>query len=136
MTLTGQVAVLLAATVIAVPLFRRFRLSAVLGYLAAGVVIGPWGLGLFQDVENILRFAEFGVVLLLFVIGLELQPSRLRVMRHAVFGGGGVQVAVTTLVLAAAARVLGHAMAGGAGHCLCAVAVVHGPDPAAAVRAR
>ncbi len=107
MTLTGQIAVLLAATVVAVPLFRRFKLSAVLGYLAAGVVIGPWGLGLFKDVENILHFAEFGVVLLLFVIGLELQPSRLRVMRRAVFGGGGLQVTVTTVVLAAAARALG-----------------------------
>jgi len=107
MTLTGQIAVLLAATVVAVPLFRRFKLSAVLGYLAAGVVIGPWGLGLFKDVENILHFAEFGVVLLLFVIGLELQPSRLRVMRRAVFGGGGLQVTVTTAVLAAAASALG-----------------------------
>jgi monovalent cation:proton antiporter-2 (CPA2) family protein len=107
MTLTGQVAVLLAATVIAVPLFRRFKLSAVLGYLAAGVVIGPWGLALFQDVENILHFAEFGVVLLLFVIGLELQPSRLWVMRHSVFGAGGVQVALTTVVLAVAAFALG-----------------------------
>jgi monovalent cation:proton antiporter-2 (CPA2) family protein len=107
MTLTGQVAVLLAATVIAVPLFRRFKLSAVLGYLAAGVVIGPWGLGLFQDVENILHFAQFGVVLLLFVIGLELQPSRLRVMRRAVFGGGGLQVLVTTAVLATAVRAFG-----------------------------
>jgi glutathione-regulated potassium-efflux system ancillary protein KefC/glutathione-regulated potassium-efflux system protein KefB len=107
MTLTGQIAVLLAATVIAVPLFRRFKLSAVLGYLAAGVVIGPWGLGLFHDVENILHFAEFGVVLLLFVIGLELQPSRLWVMRHAVFGAGGVQVAITTAALAAAALALG-----------------------------
>jgi len=106
-TLTGQIAVLLAATVITVPLFRRFKLSAVLGYLAAGVVIGPWGLGLFEDVENILHFAEFGVVLLLFVIGLELQPSRLRVMRHAVFGGGGVQVAVTTVALAVVAGALG-----------------------------
>jgi monovalent cation:proton antiporter-2 (CPA2) family protein len=107
MTLTGQVAVLLAATVIAVPLFRRFKLSAVLGYLAAGVLIGPWGLGLFQDVENILHFAEFGVVLLLFVIGLELQPSRLWVLRHAVFGAGGAQVAVTTVALAGAALALG-----------------------------
>ena len=107
MTLTGQIAVLLAATVITVPLFRRFKLSAVLGYLAAGVVIGPWGLRLFEDVENILHFAEFGVVLLLFVIGLELQPSRLRVMRHAVFGGGGVQVAVTTVALAIVAGALG-----------------------------
>jgi glutathione-regulated potassium-efflux system ancillary protein KefC/glutathione-regulated potassium-efflux system protein KefB len=106
-TLTAQVAIFLAAAVIAVPLFRRLRLSAVLGYVAAGLVIGPWGLGLFGDVESILHFAEFGVVLLLFVIGLELQPSRLWVMRSAVFGNGAAQVACVTLVLAAAARALG-----------------------------
>jgi len=105
--LAAQIAVFLAATVVAVPLFRRFKLSAVLGYLAAGMVIGPWGLGLFEDVENILNFAEFGVVLLLFVIGLELQPSRLWVMRSAVFAGGLAQVAVTTAVLASATHSLG-----------------------------
>jgi len=107
MGLTAQIAIFLAATVIAVPLFRRFRLSAVLGYLAAGIVIGPWGLRLFEDVENILHFAEFGVVLLLFVIGLELQPSRLRVMRHLVFGAGAAQVVVTTAALAMVIRALG-----------------------------
>jgi glutathione-regulated potassium-efflux system ancillary protein KefC/glutathione-regulated potassium-efflux system protein KefB len=107
MTLTAQVAVFLAATVIAVPLFRRFKLSAVLGYLAAGVVIGPWGLGLFSDVESILHFAEFGVVLLLFVIGLELQPSRLWVLRNAVFGSGAAQVGLTTALLAAVVHLLG-----------------------------
>jgi len=107
MSLTAQIAIFLAATVVAVPLFRRFKLSAVLGYLAAGVVIGPWGLGLFTDVAGTLHFAEFGVVLLLFVIGLELQPSRLWVMRHAVFGAGAAQVVVTTAVLAVAARLSG-----------------------------
>ncbi len=107
MSLTGQIAVFLAATVIVVPLFRRFRLSAVLGYLAAGVVIGPWGLALFRDVDNVLHFAEFGVVLLLFVIGLELQPSRLWVMRRSVFGAGLAQVLLTSAVLAAAAHALG-----------------------------
>ena len=107
MTLTGQIAVVLAATVIAVPLFRRFKLSAVLGYVAAGVVIGPWGLGLFTDVESTMHFAEFGVVLLLFVIGLELQPSRLWVMRHSVFAAGAAQVGITTAVLALAAHLLG-----------------------------
>ena len=85
MTLTAQIAVFLTATVIAVPLFRRFKLSAVLGYLAAGMVIGPFGLGLFGDVDNVLHVSEFGVVMLMFVIGLELQPSRLWVLRHAVF---------------------------------------------------
>jgi monovalent cation:proton antiporter-2 (CPA2) family protein len=107
MSITGQIAVFLAATVIAVPLFRRFKLSAVLGYLAAGMVVGPWGLGVFEDVENILHFSEFGVVLLMFVIGLELQPSRLWVLRHAVFAGGLAQVAVTTALLALAIRSLG-----------------------------
>jgi len=108
-SLTGQIAVFLAATVVAVPLFRRFKLSSVLGYLAAGMVIGPWGLGLFDDVESVLHLAEFGVVLLLFVIGLELQPSRLWVLRHSVFGAGAVQVALTTVVLAAAVMALGTA---------------------------
>ena len=107
MNLAGQIAVFLAATVIAVPLFRRFKLSSVLGYLAAGMVIGPWGLGLFDDVESVLHLAEFGVVLLLFVIGLELQPSRLWVLRHSVFGAGAAQVALTTAVLAAAITALG-----------------------------
>ena len=107
MSLTGQIAVFLAATVIAVPLFRRLKLSSVLGYLAAGMVIGPWGLGLFDDVESVLHLAEFGVVLLLFVIGLELQPSRLWVLRHSVFGAGAAQVALTTAVLAAAIIALG-----------------------------
>src|SRR5215467_11234141 len=82
MSLLSQIAVLLAATVIAIPLFRRFRLSSVLGYLAAGIVIGPWGLRLVKDTHGIHDIAEFGVVLLLFVIGLELQPSRLRAMRR------------------------------------------------------
>lgn len=107
MSVTGQIAVLLAAAVIAIPLFRRFNLSAVLGYLAAGVVIGPWGLGLFTDVESILHFSELGVVLLLFVIGLELQPSRLWAMRKAIFGMGAAQVAITMIALVAALRLLG-----------------------------
>jgi glutathione-regulated potassium-efflux system ancillary protein KefC/glutathione-regulated potassium-efflux system protein KefB len=107
MTLTGQVAVVLAATVIAIPLFRHFKLSAVLGYIASGLIIGPWVLGLFTDVESMLHFAEFGVVLLLFVIGLELQPSRLWVMRHTVFGSGTLQVLITSAGLAAVVRVTG-----------------------------
>lgn len=107
MTLPTQVGVFLAATVIAIPLFKKFRLSSVLGYLAAGFVIGPWGLKIIKDTEGVRHIAEFGVVLLLFVIGLELQPSRLRAMRHAVFGLGLAQVAVTTLVFAFAAWFLG-----------------------------
>ena len=107
MTLTAQIAVFLAAAVIAVPLFRRFKLSAVLGYLAAGAVIGPWGLRVVTDVEGILHFSELGVVMLLFAIGLELQPSRLWVLRNAVFGAGFAQVAVTTAALAGVARLFG-----------------------------
>jgi monovalent cation:proton antiporter-2 (CPA2) family protein len=100
MTLLAQVGVLLAATVIAIPLFRRFRLSSVLGYLAAGMAIGPWGLRLIDDTKGVHDIAEFGVVLLLFVIGLELQPSRLRAMRRSIFGLGLLQVLVTSIVFA------------------------------------
>lgn len=96
-------AIFLAAAVIFVPLFRRLGLGSVLGYLAAGIVIGPWGFKFIGDVESIFHFSEFGVVLLLFIIGLELQPSRLWTLRRTVFGLGGVQVALSTLVLAAVA---------------------------------
>ncbi|HSF47179.1 MAG TPA: cation:proton antiporter, partial [Burkholderiales bacterium] len=74
MSLLGQTAIFLAASVIAAPITKWLGLGAVLGYLAAGVILGPWGLGLVRDVGRTLHFAEFGVVLLLFVIGLELQP--------------------------------------------------------------
>ncbi len=94
-----ETAIFLAAAVLAVPLFRRFKLGAVLGYLAAGVVIGPSVLRLVANVDSIMHFAELGVVLLLFVIGLELQPSRLWVLRKSVFGLGGAQVLLTALVL-------------------------------------
>jgi monovalent cation:proton antiporter-2 (CPA2) family protein len=107
MSLLAQVAVFLAATVIAIPLFRKFRLSSVLGYLAAGFVIGPWGLGVVSDAEGVLHIAEFGVVLLLFVIGLELQPSRLRAMRKSVFGLGFLQVAITATLFTFIGRMLG-----------------------------
>lgn len=99
MSLLNQVAILLIAAVLAVPLFRRLKLGAVLGYLAAGLLIGPWGARLITDVQSILHFSEFGVVLLLFLIGLELNPSRLWIMRRAVFGLGGAQVLATALVL-------------------------------------
>jgi monovalent cation:proton antiporter-2 (CPA2) family protein len=92
-------AVFLAAAVIAVPLFQRVGLGTVLGYLAAGVLIGPSGLGLIDQVEGTLHIAEFGVVLLLFLIGLELQPARLWTMRRAVFGFGGAQVALSAAIL-------------------------------------
>jgi monovalent cation:proton antiporter-2 (CPA2) family protein len=105
--LLSESAIFLAAAVVTVPLFRRFKLGAVLGYLAAGVVIGPWGLKFITEVDNILHFAELGVVLLLFVIGLELQLSRLRVLRHSVFGLGTAQVAATGLILGGIALLAG-----------------------------
>ncbi|MDN5939902.1 MAG: cation:proton antiporter, partial [Salinisphaera sp.] len=76
-----QIAIFLAAAVVAVPIAQRLKLGSVLGYLIAGVVIGPWGLGAVSGVENVLHIAEFGVVLLLFVIGLEMQPRRLWKLR-------------------------------------------------------
>ena len=95
-----QIAIFLAAAIIAVPLSRKLGLGAVLGYLAAGMLIGPWGLKLIDDVDAILHLSEFGVILMLFIIGLELQPSRLWVLRRQVFGLGSAQVLLTGAVLA------------------------------------
>ncbi|MDY7545816.1 glutathione-regulated potassium-efflux system protein KefC [Glaciimonas sp. CA11.2] len=93
----------LAAAVVAVPIAKRLGLGAVLGYLLAGMVIGPWGLRLIDGVEDILHFSEFGVVLLLFLIGLELEPKRLWSLRRPIFGWGGTQVGIVTLALFGAA---------------------------------
>ncbi|MAS24468.1 MAG: potassium transporter [Oceanospirillaceae bacterium] len=94
-----QAFVFLLSAVIAVPLAKRIGLGSVMGYLCAGAVIGPFGLGLMgDDVESLMSFAEFGVVLMLFLIGLELDPSVLWRMRVSVLGLGGLQVVVTTLV--------------------------------------
>src|SRR5436305_3860199 len=103
----AQTAILLAAAVVAVSVFRFARLSSILGYLVAGLVIGPWGLNLIGDVGRILQVSEFGIVLLLFIIGLELQPTRLWVMRRIVFGYGPAQVALCALLLGAGAWALG-----------------------------
>jgi monovalent cation:proton antiporter-2 (CPA2) family protein len=105
-----QVAVFLAAAAIAAPLGRYLRLGSVLGYLTAGILIGPFGIGLIfslYDVENILNFAQFGVVMLLFVIGLELRPVRLLAMRSAIFGLGAAQLVTTAVVLASIGLVVG-----------------------------
>ncbi|AJE97615.1 glutathione-regulated potassium-efflux system protein KefC [Pandoraea apista] len=82
----------LAAAVIVVPLSRALGLGAIIGYLAAGIAIGPWGLGLVSRVEDVLHFAEFGVVLMLFLVGLELEPRRLWNLRRPIFGWGSAQV--------------------------------------------
>jgi glutathione-regulated potassium-efflux system ancillary protein KefC len=87
-----EIVVYLGAAVICVPLAKRVGLGSVLGYLIAGALIGPWGLGLITDPQTTLHFAEFGVVLMLFLIGLEIDLKRLREMRRAVFGGGGLQM--------------------------------------------
>ncbi|MGH8528234.1 MAG: monovalent cation:proton antiporter-2 (CPA2) family protein [Nevskiales bacterium] len=99
--------IFLASAVIAVPLFQRLGLGSVLGYLVAGAVIGPQALGLVADVETVRHISELGIVLLLFIIGLELVPARLWQMRRAVFGAGGAQVLGTGALLAAAAWTLG-----------------------------
>ena len=133
MSLLGQTAVFLGAAVLAVPLSKRAGLGSVLGYLAAGAVIGPSVLGLVSDVDAILHFAEFGVVLLLFVIGLELQPGRLWVMRRSVFGLGGAQVVVTGTVVALIASLFDNTLAAavviGAGFALSSTAIVNAPMP-------
>jgi glutathione-regulated potassium-efflux system ancillary protein KefC len=100
-------AIFLTAAVVAVPLCKRLGLGSVLGYLFAGAMIGPSGMGLISEVEQTLHIAEFGVVLLLFLVGLELQPKRLWAMRRAVFGLGGVQVVGTAVLLTAAGIGLG-----------------------------
>ncbi len=94
-----QIAVLLAAAAVAAPVAKSLKIGSVLGYLAAGLVIGPHILGVFTEPEKILHVAEFGVILLLFIIGLELRLQRLWTMRVAVFGLGGAQVAITAAVI-------------------------------------
>ncbi|TXS91211.1 monovalent cation:proton antiporter-2 (CPA2) family protein [Parahaliea aestuarii] len=91
---------LILAAVIVVPLCARLGLGSVLGYLAAGVLVGPWVLGIVDEVEHVLHFAEYGVVLLLFVIGLELRPSRLWALRKAIFGAGTMQLLGSGVLLA------------------------------------
>ena len=98
----------LSAAVIVVPLSRALGLGSIIGYLAAGIAIGPWGLGLVTNVEDILHFAEFGVVLMLFLVGLELEPRRLWSLRRPIFGWGSAQV------LGCAALLFVVAMAAGA----------------------
>ena len=95
----ARVVVLLAAGVIGAPLFKRLGLGSVLGYLAAGVVIGPFGFGIFSEPETILHVAELGVVLFLFVIGLEMQPTRLWALRRQILGLGALQVIVCGALL-------------------------------------
>ncbi|ANI30427.1 potassium transporter KefB [Yersinia entomophaga] len=91
----------LFAAVVAVPIAQRLGIGAVLGYLIAGIAIGPWGLGFIRDVDEILHFSELGVVFLMFIIGLELNPAKLWQLRRSIFGVGAGQVIITATVLGA-----------------------------------
>ena len=102
-----QALVYLAAGVVMVPLFKRAGLGSVLGYLVAGALIGPWGLALVTDAEAILHVAELGVVLLLFLVGLELNPKRVWQMRRPIFGMGTTQVLATIVVFTVGGWMLG-----------------------------
>ncbi|SHN26545.1 glutathione-regulated potassium-efflux system protein KefC [Rhizobacter sp. OV335] len=104
--LTGGL-VYLGAAVIAVPVAKKLGLGSIIGYLAAGILIGPWGLRLVTDPQDMLHFAEFGVVLMLFLVGLELEPKRLWSLRKPIFGWGSVQL------FGSAALLLGAAVAAG-----------------------
>ncbi|MCA0271541.1 MAG: monovalent cation:proton antiporter-2 (CPA2) family protein [Proteobacteria bacterium] len=120
--------VLLLASVITIPLFRRLGLGSVLGYLAAGLAIGPFGLSVFTDPQTVMSIAELGVVMFLFVIGLEMEPSRLWGLRRQILGLGLLQVVVCTLLTTAAGMALGYslpvAFVFGAGFVLTSTAVV------------
>src|SRR5262249_41620396 len=123
-----HVVALLGAGVVAVPVFKRLGLGSVLGYLAAGLAIGPFGLGLFSDPQAILHVAELGVAMFLFVIGLEMEPSRLWGMRREIFGLGATQVAMCGALITGLGVLLGvpaaAAFVGGMGFVLSSTAIV------------
>ena len=102
-----QALIYLGAAIIAVPIFTRLGAGAVLGYLVAGIVIGPFGLGLITNAQTVLQFAQLGIVLLLFLVGLELNVARVWQLRRAIFGLGAAQVVLTTAAIAAVAYALG-----------------------------
>ena len=122
------VVALLGAGVVAVPIFKRIGLGSILGYLTAGLVIGPFGLGIFSESEAILHIAELGVVMFLFIIGLEMQPSRLWGMRREILGLGALQVGVCGVLLTGVGLLGGFSVAqsfvAGAGFVLTSTAIV------------
>ncbi|MCX7319018.1 MAG: monovalent cation:proton antiporter-2 (CPA2) family protein, partial [Hyphomicrobiales bacterium] len=124
----GHAIVLLGAATVAVPLFKRLGLGSVLGYLIAGLAVGPFGLGLFNDPETLLHTAELGVVMFLFIIGLEMRPSKLWKLRRQIFGLGAAQVVtcgfLLTLVGMAAGLAFPVAMIGAMGFVLSSTAVI------------
>src|SRR5262245_2603383 len=123
-----NVVVLLAAGVVAVPVFKRLGLGSVLGYLAAGLLIGPFGLGFFNDPQAILHVAELGVVMFLFIIGLEMRPSHLWSLRREIFGLGTAQIALCSLAMTGVGLLFGFppmvAFIGAMGFVLTSTAIV------------
>ncbi|MBX3567283.1 MAG: monovalent cation:proton antiporter-2 (CPA2) family protein [Rhizobiaceae bacterium] len=123
-----NVVALLAAGVVAVPIFKRLGLGSILGYLTAGAIIGPFGLGIFYEAEAILHIAELGVVMFLFIIGLEMEPSRLWNLRKQIFGLGVAQVAACSILLTVVGVLTGFPVAAsfvaGAGFVLTSTAIV------------
>ncbi len=123
-----SVVTLLGAAIIAVPIFKRLGLGSVLGYLAAGIAIGPFGLKLFSDSQSIIHIAELGVVMFLFIIGLEMKPSHLWGLRRQIFGLGSAQVITSAILLTFVGMAFGFpwqvAFIGGAGFVLTSTAIV------------
>ncbi|MBU2135321.1 MAG: monovalent cation:proton antiporter-2 (CPA2) family protein [Alphaproteobacteria bacterium] len=124
----GHAVVLLGAAVIAVPLFSKLQLGSVLGYLAAGLIIGPFGLALISEPETILHVAELGVVMFLFIIGLEMRPAKLWNLRREIFGLGAMQVVVCAALLSGIGVLAGlppaAAVIGASGFVLSSTAVI------------
>ncbi|MPW57932.1 potassium transporter [Moraxella catarrhalis] len=123
-----KVVTLLGAAVIAVPLFRKIGLGSVLGYLAGGLIIGPFGLGIFTDPQTIIHTAELGVVMFLFIIGLEMHPSHLWSLRRQIFGLGSLQVLGATALMMLVLKIFGVswqvAFVGASGFVLTSTAIV------------
>ena len=119
---------LLGAAVVAVPVFKRLGLGSVLGYLAAGLVIGPYGLKLFDDPQAIIHVAELGVVMFLFIVGLEMQPSHLWALRRQIFGLGSMQVVLAAVAMTLVGMLYGFdwrvSFVGAAGFVLTSTAIV------------
>src|SRR4051812_28671517 len=105
-----QALIYLGAGIIAVPIFTRLGAGSVLGYLVAGIAIGPWGLRLITAPQTVLQFAELGIVLLLFLVGLELNATRVWALRRAIFGLGAAQLVITTAAVTAIAMAFGQSL--------------------------